>query len=410
MKEDGLTPIFNDFNTPGFDVVFLGVNLPGVLAAYRLASAGKRVAVFCADDFARHDDFRFTRIFPENMKQLPSVGAQLGQLGQMQQSAPHLCVQQRMAWLRGNAIANRLITQAYNQLAVRNHSEKAGTLKLREYPEFSFFEKEGFPHGILCREYRYNHSRLVVEWLKAASQKGASVGNFVKPVHAGGSGLLLEDLLTHDTKQIEAGKVIQLIPDPGVFVFNASLPNRGWKNPVRISGELADYILSQENEQVRVLAYAKNAVNDEQAVHEAFGRLLSLSRKDILPAGKPESTSTPPVKPDLTLPDYPAGEMNGRLLELFPEIAHRTFPDIWFPEEDNRHISQVFELAQRKFYEAKQTGIDETWFMELFYRFGPAIDELTEQAYQLMQTTRDPHELWQQSIRMYTSRNEWARN
>lgn len=410
MKEVRSIRIFNDLEEIDFDVVFQGVNLPGVLLAYWLASAGKKVALFCDDDFERKDDFRFTRVFPKTMKQLSDVGPLLDHAAQMQQSAPHLFLQQRMVWLRGNAIANRLVTQAYNQLVVRNHSEKAGTLKLGEYPEFSFFEQGGSSHGILCREYRYNHSRLVMEWLKAASRKGALIGNFVRTIGQGGGSLQLKDLISQEKKEIRAKRVIQLDSVSRFLLFEVRLPYTEWKNPVRISGDLVDYIFSRRKESVQVSAFAEDGANDEKQIIDELKQLFSLGQKDILPVENRKPISASSVKPDLILSDYPAEEMASKLSEVFPEINEGKIPDSWFSEEDDRHISRVFELAQQKFYEARQTGIDEAWFMELFYRFGPGIDELTEQAYELMQTTRDPRELWQQSIRMYTSGNEWARN
>jgi hypothetical protein len=64
-------------------------------------------------------------------------------------------------------------------------------------------------------------------------------------------------------------------------------------------------------------------------------------------------------------------------------------------------------VAQRKFYEAKQTGINEGRFMELFYRYGNSIDDLTEMAYEGMSETRDPLLLWGQAIRQYEEIHEW---
>lgn len=410
MKKAPSARIFHDLSETDFDVVFLGVNLPGVLIAYQLASAGNKVALFYEDDFKRQDDFRFTRIFPEIMKQLSGVGARLDYAAQLQQSAPHLFLQQRMVWLRGNTLNNQLITRSYNQLAVRNHSEKAGTLKVGDYPEFSFFRQSGYPHGILCREYRYNHSRLLMEWLKAASVEGALVGNFVKTTDRDGRVLQLEDVISKERKKIKAERVIQLSTVSRLFQFQVRLPDTRWNNPVRISGDLADYILSPGKEGVQVTAFAEDEINDEKLMIDELKQLFSLSYEDILPGENRKQTFAIPVKPDLTIPDFPAEEMSEKLANLFPGITEWKIPDSWFSGEDDRHISQVFELAQRKFYEAKQTGIDEGWFMELYYRFGPAIDELTERAYELMQITRDPHELWQQSIRMYTSGNEWAGN
>jgi len=407
MKKAPSARIFKDLNETDFDVVFLGVNLPGVLLAYHLASAGKKVGVFCANDFEREDNFRFTRIFPENVKGLSAVGTQLEQAAKFQQLVPHLFVQQRMIWLRGGALNNQLITQAYNQLAVRNHSEKAGVLKLGDYPEFSFFRQIGYPHGILCREYRYNHSRLVMEWLKAASREGAMVGNFVKTTDRDGRVLQLEDMISQEKKKINAERVIQLAAVSRLFHFDVRLPDKEWSNPVRISGEAADYILFQGKERVRVTAFAENTANDEKQIIEELKQLLLLSPEDILSVGKALETSLDGIKVDLTIPDF-SGEKEGEKLSgLFPEINDWKIPDGWFPEEEDRHISRVFEVAQRKFYEAKQTGIDEAWFMELFYRFGPAIEELTELAYEAMSETRDPLLLWEQAVHRYEQANEW---
>ncbi|GET20708.1 glycerol-3-phosphate dehydrogenase/oxidase [Prolixibacter denitrificans] len=407
MKKAPSARIFNDLNETDFDVVFLGVNLPGVLIAYQLASAGKKVALFIEGDFERQDDFRFTRMFPETMKELSGVGSRLDYAAQMQQSAPHLFLQQRMVWLRGNALSNQLITRSYNQLAVRNHSEKAGTLKLGDYPEFSFFRQSGYTHGILCREYRYNHSRLMLEWLKTASREGALVGNFIKATDRDGRVLQLEDLISKEKKKIKAERVIQLTADSRLFQFEVRLPDTEWKNPVRISGEFADYILSRGKESVRATAFAEDTVNDEKQIIDELKQLFSLSHEDILPVENRKQTSAIPVKPDLTIPDFLAEEMSEKLANLFPGITEWKIPDSWFSGEDDRHISQVFELAQRKFYEAKQTGIDEAWFMELFYRFGPAINDLTELAYDAMSETRDPLLLWEQAISRYEQANEW---
>jgi len=407
MKNSRFASILNDLPTTEFDVVLLGVNLPGVLLAWQLASAGKKVALFCADDFARQDDFRFTRIFPGNINSLAKARPQLEMAAKTQHRAPHLFLQQRMIWLRGNPLANKLITQAYNQLSVRSHSERAGSLKLSDYPDYEFFIKNGYSHGILCREYRYNHSRLVMEWLKAASHAGAFVGNFVEVIRYEGTALHLKDNISGESNVIHAEKIIRLTSNRRLYIFTANLPNPGWDNPVRISGEKADYILSQEGKIVRVTSYSDIASNTSELIHEEFRQLFSLQEEDILPADNHEPDFAHSVESDLTLSDLPVEIMEEELCRLFPEYMEWKLPDSWFRGEDDRHISQVFEMAQRKFYEAKQTGIDETWFMELFYRYGNAIDELTEMAYGGMSETRDPILLWEKSILKFEKEQEW---
>jgi hypothetical protein len=408
MREVRSTGIFNAWEESNFDVVFVGVNLPGSWLAWQMAAAGKKVAILCEGDFERTDHFRFTRIFPETLKELSGVGAQLGYATQLQQSAPHLFVQQRMVWLRGNTLTNQMVVQAFNHLAVRNPSEKAGTLKLSNYPEFSFFPEQGFAHGILCREYRYNHSRLTMEWLKAASRAGARVGNFIKTTDRKGRILQLDDRISQERKEIKAERVIQLEGDSRLFHFQVPWPDTAWNNPVRISGEVADYILFPGKECVQVAAFNKDGVNDDRPMINELKSLFSLGQNDILPV---ENRNPPfarlPVKPDLTIPDFPAEEMSERLSGLFPGLAAEKMPDLWFPGEPDRHISRIFELAQQKFYEAKQTGIDEAWFMELFYRYGPAIDAVTELAYEGMGETRDPAVLWEQALRRYGEEREW---
>ncbi|GET32900.1 hypothetical protein PbJCM13498_17630 [Prolixibacter bellariivorans] len=407
MKNIRSASILNDLPTTEFDVVLLGVNLPGVLLAWHLASAGKKVALFCADDFARRDDFRFTQIFPGNIKSVAKARPQLEMAAKMRRHAPYLFLQQRMIWLRGNPLANKLVTQAYNQLSVRSHSERAGTLNLTDYPDYELFAKNGYSHGILCREYRYNHSRLVMEWLKAASRAGAFVGNFVEANRHEGKALQLDDKISGESKMIDAEKVIQLISNPRLFTFTVNLPNDEWNNPVRISGEKADYILSPEGEVVRVTAYCNIAPDAKGLIHKEFCQLFSLQEEDISPAENREKNFAHPVESDLTLSDLPVEIMEEELSRLFPEYMEWKLPDNWFRGEDDRHISQVFEMAQRKFYEAKQTGIDETWFMELFYRYGNAIDELTEMAYGGMSETRDPILLWEKSILKFEREQEW---
>ena len=142
MKNSRSVSIFNDLHETKFHVVFLGVNLPGALLAYQLARSGKKVALFFPSDFNRQDDFRFTRIFPENVKSVSAARNRLKLALRIITQSSHLFLQQRMVWLRGNLVSNKLLAQAYNQLAVQDDSEKAGTLKLGDYPEYAFFHQK----------------------------------------------------------------------------------------------------------------------------------------------------------------------------------------------------------------------------------------------------------------------------
>jgi len=410
MKKAPSVSLFNDLYETEFDVVLLGSNLPGSFLAYSLAASGKKVALICSGDFTRNDDFRFTRIFPKSMKAITHVRSRLELASRLQHKTPHLFLQQRMLWLRNSAVSNKLLTQAYNQLAVRHHSERAGNLKTGSYPEYAFFHDRGFSHGILCREYRYNHSRMVMEWLKAASREGAFISNYTSVVGREGISLKLLDELTQQDHMVRARQVIHLVPATQMFSCKVSFPENSWNNPVRVSGESAEFILSREDGEVGAIAFADVSHGEEFHVWNEFRNLFALPEdEDIMKTREMMVPNVPLIEVDMEIVDFPVEDMEEELSALFPEFTEWQIPDIWFSNEDNRHISQLFEMAQRKFYEAKQTGIDEAWFMELFYRYGPAIDELTEGAYQRMNETRDPFQLWSKSIRAYEEENEWRR-
>jgi glycerol-3-phosphate dehydrogenase len=75
----------------------------------------------------------------------------------------------------------------------------------------------------------------------------------------------------------------------------------------------------------------------------------------------------------------------------------------FFPD----HI-KLTEYADKKYDEAKQTGISHAQFNKLFYRYGTNLDQITEKAYAYYNLTKDPQKAWTKAEVWYTVNHESA--
>lgn len=74
------------------------------------------------------------------------------------------------------------------------------------------------------------------------------------------------------------------------------------------------------------------------------------------------------------------------------------------PGVDNSPVEDAMETA---FDISKQTGISFKEFRDLYYRYGAAMDHLTEEAYQIMNQSREYSFIWERVIQEYSERFEW---
>jgi tRNA G18 (ribose-2'-O)-methylase SpoU len=73
----------------------------------------------------------------------------------------------------------------------------------------------------------------------------------------------------------------------------------------------------------------------------------------------------------------------------------------------NTSLSTIDERCNEYFDEAKQTGISFQKFKPLFHRYGKAIEELTEMAFEKMNETRNPEEIWKKAELDFQQKEEW---
>jgi len=74
------------------------------------------------------------------------------------------------------------------------------------------------------------------------------------------------------------------------------------------------------------------------------------------------------------------------------------------PNVDGSPVEDIMETA---FDISKQTGVSFQEFRDLYYRYGTAMDNLTEEAYQLMNQTREYSFIWEKVIQDYCEKYEW---
>lgn len=208
-----------------YDVVIIGGGITGAGIALDASQRGMKVALVEMQDFAQGTSSRSTKLVHGGLRYLKQaqikVVAETGkERAIVYENGPHVTTPEWMllpmhkGGTFGKFTTNLGLTM-YDRLAgVKRYERKKMLSKKDTLNKEPLVKKDGLKGGGYYVEYRTDDARLTIEVMKRAEEKGAEVinhtksTNFIYDSKSKVNGVEVQDLLTGETYQIKAKKVI----------------------------------------------------------------------------------------------------------------------------------------------------------------------------------------------------------
>ena len=336
---------------------------------------GKKVMVLFREDMPRDDDWQPIPLLPLTWFQVPGVLRKSWALSNWAKMASHLFRPVKTVWIGTGVSSGRL---AWIDRLMGYHLHHAS-----QWVNVSNINIPGvaFPKhmtGFAYREWKVNVGRLMMEICKEIHLRGGVVVNYVE-VEISGSDVILYDRISGDQKTVIAHSIVegQTVARPEIELGLS--PWAGFLLRVPFQNDFLEL-----NDREGQLKASMGKSNDPELLADAIRELIGLTVK--------KTDWNTRLLHDLKLFDKPPSKnLHGFHLMVAPNV-------------DGPPVEDVMETA---FDISKQTGISFVEFRELFYRYGTAMDGMTEHAYQLMNQMRDYSIIWNEVTEKYREKFEW---
>lgn len=363
---------------------FKNLNLSGALLALAASVRGMPVTIDVEGNIGRDYCPELTHWYPLSASELARSAANYNWLLRFGSYFPHLIFQQRVFTYSKQGLPGAKFLWMADKFLGRDRELASFPIDKPQNDEQHRLQKIGFAQSFLTVEYRIDRNRAIAILLQQSIDKGAkAAAPHNKPDSA--NTVLIEcdtGFLHRQTLKLENHR--SAISNPYTFHLDGStfsiIPVEKhlylYYYPLQ-RGEIGNY---QTRSECRAIAEAFHLSLDGPEWEAFFERATSLS--------SPESK----LIPELRLENI-AQHASKIGKEYFrPHRLKWPLPDESLPTGFFR-LQQ--ETMERKYDLAKQTGIDPVLFSYYYHRYATQIDWLTEKCYELMESIRDPQQLWQ---------------
>jgi hypothetical protein len=336
---------------------------------------GKKVMVIFNGDIPRDDDWHFVPLLPMTFMQIPSVLRKLRRLKYWEDLASHLVRPVKTIWSGTSYTPWKLrMVDRFRGNQLHNASQ---WIDLSDIPvqEFAF---ANISSAFGYQEWKMNIGRLIMELCKEIHFRGGIVLNYAE-VEASGEGTILNDLVTGAHKLILARSIVQGKMTSRPEVEMGLTPWSGFVMRIPYHDDYLE-LIDREGKLMACMVFSK----DHGLLAEAVRKFLGTGVQD-LKWGSRQSHDLDDFS------ELPSDKLEGYRLMAAPGV-------------DNSPVEDAMETA---FDISKQTGISFKEFRDLYYRYGAAMDHLTEEAYQIMNQSREYSFIWERVIQEYSERFEW---
>lgn len=354
--------------------VFEEPGLEEIIHALTDIIAGRPVMVLFKNDLERGDDWRHLSTFPSGLTGIPLSIRLRKRIRAWSCLSNHLFRPVKSVYTGRNW--SEWIVELYDFLAGNDFNRKSVKVRLDEIPGLGEMPDK-LRNGWLVEETRVNLSRLKLELLKEIHARGGIVLNYTLCSSANNR-QTLTDLLSGNITCFRGTIHASGHQRLGYWI----LPGLPWN----------DFSL-------HIICGGDRASIAEHAGHLRVTSLGSLER-------------TPGDFPAWLFggiqSEYPAGETLAAgervFLNHFPKSLAGFQCGV---SAGGNHYGLAEDLMETAFDLARQTGIDFLSFRTLYFRYGSAIESMTEHAYALMEKTRTPSVIWREVERSYQENYEW---
>lgn len=360
-----------------YDFVYINPGLENILQALAELKNRQKVLLVFENDLERNDRFFITRTFPFHLFEIPVLMQQFRILESVIKLIPHLFQSHKVLYVNQNQTSKFTATLADYKYK-NTYQKKLEIFTPAQLEQLSFL-RNIFKKSIYFHEHKLNVSRLFIELLKYFYAEGGTV-KVNLPVN-----IEKNKLIFLQTKEIATGNNIYVctIEKNTSYLLPAGMPH-GFSMVYKDSKPAFRFTGQQKG----TLAVPINTVSEKvsRQTFLTFAKALFTTKIDrIIATEKVEE---------------PSPEIQKKLVE---QIQHPL--DCAF---ENTGFNDLNERCLEKFDLAKQTGILYADFKIIFHRYGNTVDQMTEEAYILMNEFRDPEKIWNLVEENVQKKYEWG--
>jgi hypothetical protein len=362
---------------PTYSLQLKGINYVGALLAFLAQKSGINVNINLEKLPSAPHSPELSSIAPSSYAQLPGAKLKRQSVLKISTLTPHLFYPRRVLMVSENSQLKKL-QNIFDILTKRER--EACSLPVNLYKNKTYHAlSPKFKSAILVYEYQFDRNRAIIELLKKAKSAGATVSK----------------KYNHDIK------ILEFTPESKTHT-TLFIGNHKWAYPndIRFSSSGLSIYLQKWNEGTRIGIILYNTKSNKEKIRNMAFDVLSrfeIKLTDehkshlenfIMDSDKANAITEPSLF-----------ELPKQLRNLLKQASKETNSTIRLSNGIEKNgispfIHSTFRSFQQqcdeKFDLAKQTGIDYSVFSNLYYRYPCHIDEMIEEAYKMMNTTRDP--------------------
>ena len=360
-----------------YDLICINPGFNDLLYVMQELQNRRRVMLIFEEDLERNDRFVFTRTFPFHLYEIPSLSHKFKILQQVIRMAPHLFQPQKILYF--NHTRTPKFAASLTDYLYKNAYQKKLDIIAPEHIEQLAFIRKGTTKGIYFQEYKLNVSRLFIELLKYYTSQGGTL-KVNSPVKRDKNRIsILASQKTITANNILIGAVVKNIH----YLVPLQMPE-DFAMVYRDSKWAFRFFDHHKNTLVEPLTLKQE--NTSVQTFTTFAQKLFQDKIEKVTVWENEE------KPTL--------EQLKKFAELVPQPLDCSYK--------KTGLNDIYERCLEKFDLAKQTGISFAEFKTIFHRYGEAVDEITEDAYALLNESRDPVKIWNHAEKKYQKKYEWG--
>lgn len=344
--------------------------------ALQMQRQKKRVLVVFENGLCREDHLITTRTFPFYFSEVPQLTSDLKKWRKIISTVPHLFQPQKVIYLGFKRIGylKSLVADVWFK---NEYQKKSFKLKNINAADFSFL-KANPQEGIIFQEYRFNISRFFIEMLKFFESEGGKV--LLKQI----DNISKQELRIRDASTVITGD--HIFSSGPNFQSVIKIPVQSYKNfemVVRKNHSFFRFSEDERNVKIEPVQRPERTFSEKEMIEIASAYFFF--RKDQVT--------------NLQVVEVPAIEDISNILSGINGDLPCSFPE--------KGIDDNYEMCLEKYDLARQTGISFAGFTKLFHRYGAAIDEIMEAAYNKLNSEPGIKEIWKMAEEEYQEKHEW---
>jgi hypothetical protein len=377
---------------PHFHLHLKGFNYTAGIVAFAALKSGLKVAIELPDSLNKNYQYELISSYPSTFYKLPGALRHYQFILKCSSFFPHLFYPLRVLNFQGS-IPQKTYT-VFDKFIGRDRESNFLPFSTKNTQSYRHID-ELFPRGALIYAHRFDRNRAITELYSYCMNAGA----------------------VKITSNQNVGSDCTYTCEPFKYDKNIVQDKQKWPYPNAIQIESDKFLLTVFGGFHKIICIQVDIKKEIENKNGITAEIIVLLKKlqieisDKIENGiegivksTQENGASPHIVSDVSF--YVLQEYVFRLLK---EIKRDTGENVklkhafaCFKQFEMSHdmFRKIDDECNAKFDLAKQTGIDYSTFSRFFYRYRHQIEQMTETAYALMNTTRDPDAIWYEAERL----------